>query len=104
MCSRCLYPPLFMLQVLIPPPLFVLKVADVYRALGGELGDAADAGDAAASLLGEKKAVTKEEFAAALKEQYDLDIDVDELFAKHVGMELKMADLEELIFRDPPTG
>ena len=70
-------------------------VQDVYRALGGDFGEASEA-----SAGGEKKVVTKEEFAAALKEHYDLDVDVNELFAMHVGKELKMADFEELLM--PP--
>lgn len=72
-------------------------VQDVYRALGGELAEAANAGNGEAALTGEKKAVTKEEFAARLKEHYDLDVDVNELFAMHVGKELKMADLADLL-------
>ena len=69
-------------------------VEDVYRAFNGEPEEEAG--------LQEKKAVTKEEFAAMLKKEYDLDVDVEAVF-NSFGKDLKMADFESLLIADPES-
>jgi hypothetical protein len=62
-------------------------VEDVYRALGGEPVEVGQ---------DETKPVTKEEFAAKLKAEFDLDVDADSVF-NSFGKDLKMTDFEGLL-------